>query len=79
MLDLQFLHLRPDLEELGVEVVEMARQCVPGLPRLRLAASLLRHRARLPLRLGWGYLPLTLGLIIDLNGRRSPFAGAGLG
>ena len=68
MLDLQLLHLRPDLEEPGVEVVETARQHIPGLPRLRLAASLLRHRACLPLRLGWGYLPLILGLIVDLDG-----------
>ena len=69
-------HRRP---EPGVEVVETARQHVPGLPRLRLAASLLRHRTRLPLRLGRGYLPLILGLVVDLDGRRSPFAGAGLG
>ena len=34
MLDLQLLHLCPDLEEPGVEVVEMVRQHVPGLPCL---------------------------------------------
>ena len=68
MLDLQLLHLCPDLEEPGVEVVETARQRVPGLPRLQLATSLLRHHARLPLRLGRGYLPLVLGLVINLDG-----------
>ena len=49
MLDLQFLHLHPDLEEPGVEVVETVCQCMPGLPHLRLAAGLLQHCACLPL------------------------------
>ena len=49
MLDLQLLHLCPDLEEPGVEVVEMACQRVLGLPRLQLATGLLWHCARLPL------------------------------
>ena len=79
MLDLQLLHLRPDLEELRVEVVETARQRVPGLPRLRLAAGLLQHCARLALRLGRGYLPLVLSFVVDLDGQGSPFAGASLG
>ena len=79
MLDLQLLHLRPDLEEPGVEVVETARQRILGLPCLRLAAGLLWHHACLPLRLGWGHLPLGLALIVDLDGQGSPFAGAGLG
>ena len=79
MLDLQLLHLRLDLEEPGVEVVETVRQRILGLPRLRLAAGLLRHRAHPPLRLGQGYLPLVLSLVVNLNGRGSPFAGAGLG
>ena len=49
MIDLQLLHLRPDLEEPGVEVVEMACQRVLGLLCLRLATSVLQHRMRLPL------------------------------
>ena len=67
MLNLQLLHLHPDLEELGVEVVEMVRQHIPGLPCLRLATSLLWHHVHLPLQLCWGYLPLILTLI-DLDG-----------
>ena len=31
MLDLQLFHLRPDLEEQGVEIVETAHQRIPGL------------------------------------------------
>ena len=68
MLDLQFLHLRLDLEEPGVEVVETAHQFVPGFPCLQLAAGLLRHHTRLPLQLGQGYLPLVLALVVDLDG-----------
>ena len=48
MLNLQLLHLRPDLKELGVEVVEMVHQHIPGLPCLRLATSLLWHHVHFP-------------------------------
>ena len=40
-------------------MVETVHQCIPGLPHLQLAASLLRHRMRLPLQLGRVISPLS--------------------